>query len=32
LSFDAGRFAEETAAQLLGRIRDDLELPLRLLA
>jgi pyruvate dehydrogenase E2 component (dihydrolipoamide acetyltransferase) len=32
LSFDAGRFAEEAAAQLLGRIRDDLELPLRLLA
>jgi pyruvate dehydrogenase E2 component (dihydrolipoamide acetyltransferase) len=32
LSFDAGRFAEETAAELLGRIRDDLELPLRLLA
>jgi pyruvate dehydrogenase E2 component (dihydrolipoamide acetyltransferase) len=32
LSFDAGRIGEEAAAQLLGRIRDDLETPLRLLA
>lgn len=32
LSFDAGRIGEETAAQLLGRIRDSLEVPLRLLA
>jgi hypothetical protein len=32
LSFDAGRVAEEIAAELLGRIRDDLTQPLRLLA
>jgi pyruvate dehydrogenase E2 component (dihydrolipoamide acetyltransferase) len=31
-SFDAGRIAEETAAEILGRIRDDLARPLRLLA
>ena len=32
LSFDAGRIGEEAAAQFLGRIRDSLETPLRLLA
>jgi len=32
LSFDAARIEEETAAQVLGHIRDALEVPLRLLA
>jgi hypothetical protein len=32
LSFDSDRVDEDAAARLLGRIRDGLETPLRLLA